>query len=492
MFDTVRVATRGRPETLIVGRFKDEEMDKATRSRDVEGSIARAFKRAECTGAAGEVTPVFPSKGFSRVLIVGLGKRKGFDGGSLRAAAGAVGRALAGTGGGGVEIDLAGLMSKARVDAARAGQCFGEGMGLIAWTYDTLKGTTSKAKDREKLTLQSGDGAFSKGMKRGLALAEGSNLARTLSQTPPNIATPAWMASQARKLAKKTGLKCTVYKGAQLEQHKLTGLINVGKASENGACLIRLEYTPPRGSKGQKPTVLVGKTVTYDTGGLSLKVNNGMKGMKRDKDGGCGVLGAMHNIATVVKPGFPVVGILVAAENSISNNAYRPDDVIAYPNGVTVEVTNTDAEGRLVLADGLIWACRKEKAARVLEFSTLTGGIVVALGSHHAGLYCDDKKLRESVQRAAEASGEPVWHMPLVKGHRDMMKSPVADILNSAPIRECHGTQGPAFLSYFVDEGVPFAHVDIAGMHAFTEDRGPYIAGPTGFGARLAAEILGA
>jgi leucyl aminopeptidase len=198
----------------------------------------------------------------------------------------------------------------------------------------------------------------------------------------------------------------------------------------------------------------------------------------------------MHAIATVIKPKRRVVAMLACAENSISDEAYRPDDVLTFRNGVTVEVTNTDAEGRLVLADALCWTCEKENPAAIIDLATLTGGVVVALGSVYAGMWCDDDRLRQRVERAAEASGELVWRLPHHQKYRDMMKSPIADIVNSAPVREAHPIQGAAFLSYFVEPGIPWCHLDIAGTHATERDAGPFVSGPTGFGARLLAELL--
>jgi leucyl aminopeptidase len=299
------------------------------------------------------------------------------------------------------------------------------------------------------------------------------------------------MAEQATKLARKTGMKVKVFRDDELVREKFEGLINVGKASENKPCMIRLEYAPKGGGKG-KPIVLIGKTMTYDTGGLSLKVNNGMVGMKRDKDGGCAVLGAMHAIATVIKPNKRVVAYLTAAENSLSDEAYRPDDVLTYRNGVTVEVTNTDAEGRLVLADALCYTCEKDNPACIIDLATLTGGVVVALGSTYAGMFCEDDKLRAQVEAAATVSGERVWRLPMHNEYRDMMKSPVADIINSNPNRKAHPIQGAAFLSYFVKEGVPWCHLDIAGVHAVEKNAGMFIDGPTGWGVRLLAEMLDA
>ena len=358
MFDSVRVASRTKVDALVIARFKDAALDKQTLAHDKDGSIKAALKRAEGNGDLGAIAEAFPAgRGApARVIIVGLGDKKGVDTAAVRTAAGAVARRLAKVKAASAKVDLAGPIKSAKLDAGAAGQAFGEGVGLVAWTCDTFRGSATPDPDRTKLAIAA-TGAFATGVKRGLALAESTNITRTLSQTPPNIATPMFMAAEARKIARQTGMTCTVIKGKQLEAERMEGHINVGKASENEPCLIRIEYKPKTRSKAAKPAVLIGKTITYDTGGLSIKPTSGMKGMKRDKDGGCAVLGAMHAIATVIKPSRPVVGFLVAAENSISDEAYRPDDVLTFRNGVTVEVTNTDAEGRLVLADGLCWAC---------------------------------------------------------------------------------------------------------------------------------------
>ncbi|MBL8991156.1 MAG: leucyl aminopeptidase family protein, partial [Phycisphaerae bacterium] len=428
-----------------------------------------------------------------RVVCVGLGKKKKFQPGDLRTIAAGAGRRAAAVKARSVRLEIGPALEQAGADESDAGRAAGEAFGLLSWNNLAFKGKASEgaAAKRQPLTIGGGGKAFGKGLALGLALAESANLTRTLSETPPNIATPMWMAEQARRLANDTGMKCRVFAGQDLERERFTGLINVGKASENKPCLIRLEYTPAKKAK-QPPAVLIGKTMTYDTGGLSLKINNGMVGMKRDKDGGCAVLGAMHAIATTIRPERRVVALLAAAENSISDEAYRPDDVITYRNGVTVEVTNTDAEGRLVLADALCWACEKENPAYIVDLATLTGGVVVALGSTYCGMFCEDDKLRARVERAAAASGERVWRLPMHAEYRDLMKSPVADILNSNPNRKAHPIQGAAFLSYFVDEKIPWCHLDIAGVHATESDSGPFVKGPTGWGARLLADLLAA
>lgn len=493
MFDSIKTASRGKAGALVVAVYKDETLDSNTKKQDSDGSILKATKRPECTGELGNAVEAFPEKGYERVIIVGLGDRKSFRAGSLRSAAAAAGKLLARGKCESAIFDFCGaldkLTAKNKVSDFEAGSMVGEGLGMLAWHYDTLRGSKTTVPNRTKLAIHSTSKKFSDGVDRGLLMAEGTNLTRTLSQTPPNIAVPQWMATQAKKLARQTGMKCTVYSGKKLEDEKLTGHMEVGKASENKPCMIRIDYVPSRG-KSKAPIVLVGKTITYDTGGLSLKISGGMRGMKRDKDGGCAILGAMHNIATVIKPNRPVTALLVSAENSVSDEAYRPDDVIEFLNGVTVEVTNTDAEGRLVLADGLAWACKNLKPEYILDMATLTGGVVVALGSVYAGMWCDDDNLRAKVEAAGVAADEEVWRMPHHDKYNKMMKSSVADIVNSAPVREAHPIQGAAFLSHFVDEGTPWVHVDIAGTHATEKDLGYICPGPTGFGARLIAELI--
>ncbi len=506
MFESIRVASVPSSAVLVVGYFQGEAgaaatLDKATKAHDHDGSIAGALKRGEATGDLGKITDVFPSnsgrggktgKGPSRVLLIGLGKKGSLEAASFRTLGGAIGRRLAAIKESAASIELAGALAGTKVDAEDAGSAFGEGLGLIGWVCDQFKGKATPAPTRVRLSVGSSSKSFAAGVERGLALAVSANFARTLSETPPNIATPAYMASQAQKLAKQTGLKCRIFEGKDLERERFEGLINVGKASENKPRMIRLEYTPKNPKRRGKPIVLIGKTMTYDSGGLSLKINNGMVGMKRDKDGGCAVLGAMHAIATVIKPRRGVVALLAAAENSISDEAYRPDDVLRYRNDVTVEVTNTDAEGRLVLADALCGACEKERPAALIDLATLTGGVITALGSTYAGMFCDDDGLRAKVEAAASASGERVWRLPMHAEYREMMKSPVADIVNSNPNRKAHAGQGAAFLSYFVGAGVPWCHLDIAGVHVAERNAGPYIEGPTGWGVRLLANLVDA
>jgi leucyl aminopeptidase len=491
MFQSLKVtAASTKSAAMVLAHFKGQGLDKESAALDRSGAASEALTRPEATGELGRVVESFDRTG-GRVLIVGLGEKPKFTVGLLRDAAAAVARRLALIKAKEAALEIAGALRAIRADLNDAGSALGEGLGLIAWTCDDFKGTTKNG-SRTPLTVSVTKAALRAGVERGVALARSANIARTLSHTPPNICTPDYLASKAQRMARESGLRCTIFRGPQLERERLTGLINVGKASENTPCMIRFEYRPRGISKNAKPAVLIGKTMTYDSGGLSLKINNSMRGMKRDKDGGCAVFGAMHAVATTIRPRRPVVAFLVAAENSISDEAYRPDDIITYRNGVTVEVTNTDAEGRLVLADALCYACEKEDPAFIIDLATLTGGVVVALGSTYAGMWCDDEALRAKVEAASAVSGERVWRLPHHEEYREMMKSDIADIINSNPERKAHPIQGAAFLSYFVDPKVPWCHLDIAGVHAIEGgDKGPFVKNAaTGWGVRLLAELL--
>ncbi|MFT3686631.1 MAG: leucyl aminopeptidase family protein [Phycisphaerales bacterium] len=483
-------------DVVVVGMFQGGKPDAAIRSgAPYRRAVASAAGRPECTGEAGRVVEVFTQSG-GRVWIVGLGKRDKFKVSSLRSVGATVARRIASIKGGTARFELRTALEAVGAGSERdlfnSGRCIGEAFGLLSW--DNLgfkgKGTSADKRERHDASVAFDSEEMSDGAELGIEIGEAANMTRTLSETPPNVATPDFMAKAAKRVAKEYGLGFEIFEGKDLERERLVGHINVGKASENLPCMIRLTYTPKKADKNAKPLVLIGKTMTYDTGGLSLKVNNGMVGMKRDKDGGCAVLGAMRLCAGAIRPDFPVVAYLCAAENSVSNNAYRPDDVITYRNGVTVEVTNTDAEGRLVLADALCYACDNDNPSAIIELSTLTGGVITALGSTYAGLFCDDDALRARVEKASEASGERVWRLPTHQEYRDMMKSPVADILNSNPNRKAHAGQGAAFLGYFVKDGVPFCHLDIAGVHVAESDSGMYVKGSSGFGVRLLADVF--
>lgn len=436
-------------------------------------------------GEAGECRHESPA-----LVIVGCGDAAKLNTVAMRSIGGKLIRFLDRRATGAIRFDFGTLASD---KATRAGwvQALAEGMAISNWRFDRHDGTaTKRQKALNPLKVSLATRADSAAFSRGLAIAQGVNLARTIGATPPNICHPGFVAAECKRIARECGLGCRVITAKQAKVLGMGALLAVGQGSSKPPCLVHLSYKPRRVSRAarRERLVLVGKTVTYDTGGYSLKINNGMKGMKYDKAGGMCVLGAMRAIAAL-KPGVEVHAVLAAAENMISDDSYRPDDIITASNGVSIEVTNTDAEGRLVLADALVWACKTLKPTAVVDFATLTGGVVVALGSFCAGYFCNDDGLRAKYESAACASGEKIWRLPLWPEHRDHMRSQHADILNSAAARGAHPIQGAAFLSYFVPETTPWCHVDIAGVANLDSGNECMPAGPTGYGVRTIVEL---
>ncbi|MEE2680991.1 MAG: leucyl aminopeptidase family protein [Planctomycetota bacterium] len=423
-----------------------------------------------------------------RVVLVGVGAPKDVSPESLRLTGARLVSQLDRMGVRKASFELAAL-PKGAPDPETIGRSIGEGMGIANWRMDLFDGSASKKPPvAGRLSLAADSAGFSDGLKRGLLLAEAMNLSRRMSATPPNICTPSYVATAARSLARgRDDLTCSVITYQQARRLGMGGLENVGKGSASKPCMIILDWKPTR-PRSKERLVLVGKTITYDTGGYSMKSPAGMKGMKYDKNGGMAVLGAMKAISDARIP-LRVTAVLPAAENMVSSSSYRPDDIIEMYNGITVEVTNTDAEGRLVLADALAYACRKLKPSAIVDVATLTGGVVVALGPFCAGYWCENPRLRNRLENASNKSGEKIWRLPLWPEHREFMRSQHADLLNSNPKRAAHPIQGAAFLSHFVDEDVPWAHLDIAGTSVQDAGSDLFQPGPTGWGVRTLFDL---
>jgi len=448
-------------------------------------AVADALRIPGFAGDNGEVLPA----GRSHVLL-GLGAPDAVTPASVRTAAAKLVKVLDRRKDKAILVDLSAGFPRKRAEVEALGRAFAEGLAIANWRVDRFDGAATRKQPRGgTLKVDAKDADFRDGMRRGLVMGEAVNAARAIGATPPNICNPAWVAQQARTMARKHGLRCTVIDHARAKRMGMGGLVTVGHGSESKACLIHLAHVPRRRSRAArgKKLVLVGKTLTYDTGGYSLKVNNGMKGMKYDKMGGCAVLGAMQAIAELDLP-IEVHALLAAAENMVSGDSMRPDDIITMYNGVTVEITNTDAEGRLVLADALTYAEQDLGATAIVDVATLTGGVVVALGHFCAGWFCNDEALTRAFESASEESGERLWRLPLWKEHRDFMRGQHADLINSNPARSAHPIQGAAFLSHFVGEKTPWAHVDIAGVGNVDSANDLFVAGPTGWGVRLLAD----
>jgi leucyl aminopeptidase len=280
-------------------------------------------------------------------------------------------------------------------------------------------------------------------------------------------------------------MTCRVWDEAALKKEKFGGILAVGQGSANPPRMIALEYKG--GRKDARPIVLVGKAITFDTGGISIKPADKMDEMKFDKMGGCAVLGAMKAIAALKLP-FPVVGLIASAENMPGSRAYRPGDIVTSYDGKTIEVLNTDAEGRVVLADALAYARLHYKPRYMVDFATLTGACVIALGPHRAGLFTGDATLRQEIMKAGRSTGDQVWELPLGDEYDEMIRSDVALVKNTGG-REGGASTAASFLKAWVED-VPWAHLDIAGTAWTTRDLPHLEKGATGFGVRLIVEAL--
>jgi leucyl aminopeptidase len=324
-------------------------------------------------------------------------------------------------------------------------------------------------------------------LERAEAIARASSEARRLATTPSNIKSPAWLKDQVLALTAPAKLKTKVWDSAALTKEGFSGLLAVGRASATPPYLVQLDYQPARPRRRTPHVVLVGKGITFDTGGLSIKPGEAMTTMKRDMTGAAVVAATMSALAAV-DCGVRVTGLLPLAENAIGGDALRPGDVITHWGGRTTEVTNTDAEGRLILADPMQYAVDRLKPDLLVDVATLTGGIKVALGLGLGGLFSNDDAAAAALLRAGAESGEPLWRMPLAEEYESLLASKVADSDN-APGR-APAITAALFLQHFTG-GLPWVHLDIASAGDSARDHLEWTQGPTGFGARLLLHWLG-
>ncbi|WP_235737926.1 leucyl aminopeptidase family protein [Nocardioides alcanivorans] len=315
---------------------------------------------------------------------------------------------------------------------------------------------------------------------RAEAVARAGWSARFLATTPSNVKSPQWLADQAVAAGTGSGVKVTVRDERWLADKGFGGILAVGSASATPPRLVELSYVPPKAVAREGHVVLVGKGITFDTGGLSIKPGEAMANMKRDMTGGAVVIATLHALAALGCP-IRVTGLVASAENAIGGKAFRPGDVITHVGGRTTEVTNTDAEGRLVLADAMAWAVRELKPDAMVDVATLTGAMKVALGLRTGGFFANDEALADLLAAASAACGESLWRMPLASVYEDKLSSKVADSDNGA------GSPGAItaalFLQHFAGD-VPWAHLDVASVGDALEDWDEWTAGPTGFGVR--------
>ena len=483
-------------DAVVIPLTKSDAPPRALAELDAAlgGLCARLYAAADFTGKSGEVVSL-PVTGIAakRLVLIGLGEEKSASRESLRAAAGRAAKALARA-----KAVKASLVVPAlrRVAGELAGQALAEGLVLGAYRFDKYKTGNDAPPALERVSLLAPDGravpALRRGAKLGQTVAEAANFARDLSNEPGSVCTPEHLAHEARALGRSLHLKVTVYDEKQLAREKMNGILAVGRGSAHPPRLIVLEYGAEPRTKGKsrarkRPTLaFVGKGITFDTGGISIKPAASMDEMKHDMSGGAAVLGTLRAVAELGLP-FHVVGIVAAAENKPDGNAYMPGDVIKSARGKTIEVLNTDAEGRIVLSDALHLATTYKPDA-IVDLATLTGACVVALGEVACAVLGSDEKLADKLRAAGEATHERVWPLPLWDEHKNAIKGTFGDILNTGG-RNGGVSTAAAFLSHFVGE-TPWAHLDIAGTAWTTKDMPYYVKGATGFGVRLLIEML--
>ena len=323
--------------------------------------------------------------------------------------------------------------------------------------------------------------------RRGENAAQAAMTARELANAPGNLLSPAILAERAAALAEEKGFSCRVLEESDLEREGMGALLAVGQGSARPPRLVVLEYIP-KGHEQENPVILVGKGITFDSGGISIKPAAKMHQMKSDMSGAAAVLAA---VAAAAEEGLSrrVVGLLPCAENMPGGRAGRPGDVVRAANGDSIEITNTDAEGRLVLCDALTYAQEHWTPEAIVDIATLTGACAIALGSELAGLFCDDAALAERIAAAGAVGGEHFWRMPLWKPYKKQLESEVADICHTGP-REGGAINAALFLQHFVRSGTPWAHLDIAGVDWAEKGTSLCPPGATGFGARTLLELL--
>jgi leucyl aminopeptidase len=373
------------------------------------------------------------------------------------------------------------------LDPLAATRALVEGAHIGDFDSDTYR-SDRKDQSIEQLNVVSGNGAnqsaLEAGLREGVILGEAQNFTRTLVNEPGNVMTPTVLGQRAAEMCAQYGLKCEVYGADKLKELKMGAFWGVTKGSTEPPALIVMSYEP-KNAPATPVLGLVGKGITFDTGGISIKPADGMEKMKYDMAGGAAMIGAMQAIAQL-KPGVRVIGIVCAAENMPSGNAMKPGDVQIAMSGKSIEIINTDAEGRLVLADGLAYA-RQLGATHLIDAATLTGACVVALGMVNAGAFSNDDETYRHFTDALEISGERFWRLPVEDDYKEQIKSSIADIMNTGGSRWGGAITAAMFLKEFVED-TPWIHLDIAGV-AWIDEQKPWMArGPSGIAVRTITE----
>jgi leucyl aminopeptidase len=523
-------------DILVVGIFKDENVSAALKSLDSKfpGQLADQVKaHLVSEGFKGKVTdvvsiPTFGLHPSKRLVVVGLGSTEEFSASSTRKAAANVARKLKSNGAigpatiyirtdhpkqsqaaKGTKKAAAGSRAKKSPATIRGGAAASpvdhlkaavDGWTLAAFDFDKYKSTNkgenssdgakSKKKNKEagelKIAgLKISQQEFSGACQQAYTMADATNFARSLVAEPPLYMTPTRLSLEAKNIASKdSGLTCKVLGVPEIEKLGMGSFLGVARGADEPAKFIIMKYSAP---KSKKTVAIVGKGITFDSGGLSLKPSDSMERMKYDMAGAAAVIASMRVIAKL-KPRVSVLAVVAATENMPSGKALHPGDVLTSMNGKTIEVNNTDAEGRLVLADALTYVLR-EKVDEVIDLATLTGAVVTALGRVAGGIMGSDQELIDNIIESGEKNGEKLWQLPLFDEYKQSLKSDVADLKNAGSRGEAGSCCAGMFLKEFVD-GVPWAHLDIAGVAWSDKIKDEVNKGGTGFGVRTLCTYL--
>ncbi|MEP6624682.1 MAG: leucyl aminopeptidase [Acidimicrobiia bacterium] len=475
---------RTRTDVLAVAVFADGELGPGADAVDtaVGGTLNAFMKNAGFEGKRGQALFVPVSGPAKTALVMGLGKQAGLTLDDLRTVGALVAQRTRGSARVATTLADAGPEGTDRADAVQA---VVEGMLLGSYEYNTYKSKPGPAPKLGQVVLLGGGGAAAKrAIDRAETIADAVCWARDMVNTPARELAPAAFAKAAQARLQGTNVKVEVLDVAAMKRERLGGVLGVGQGSEQPPRFVKMTYTP-RGARGS--VALVGKGVVFDSGGLSIKTGSGMETMKTDMAGAAAVIATM-SVLSELGVAAKVVGYTPMVENMPSGEAIRPGDVLTFRNGKTAEVLNTDAEGRLILADALSLASEK-KPDMIIDLATLTGACMVALGDKIAGIMSNDAEVRTAVEAAAERSGEAMWSLPLPKQYRKLIDSEIADMKNIGSGGYGGALTAGLFLEEFVAE-VPWAHLDIAGPARFGADDGYTRRGGSGFGVRTLIELL--
>jgi len=480
-------------EALALPVFKGEKANSAVLKELNQlsgGHIAAAIKSEEFKGDAGETAMIrINGRGkvkADRILLVGAGEKAEYKSYGVAVAAGTAARVLRKS-----NVRTFAFDPRFGGDPIEAAQNAVQGVITSQFELDKYKTKDKNDKAIEGLIVFV-DGADASSLKRGIqrgnAIGEAMNFTRELANEPPNILTPTEMANRAAKMAREVGLKCEIFDEAKMRKMGMGSLLSVSLGSEQPAKLIVLRYTPGKNAaKNGDMLALVGKGITFDTGGISLKPGENMDAMKYDMSGGATVMGTMRAIAQL-KPSVPVLGIVAAVENMPDGKASRPSDIVTASTGKTIEILNTDAEGRLILADAVAYA-EKQGATRIVDMATLTGAVIIALGDVNTGIMGNDQALVDEIIALGKDSGEGFWQLPVGPEYSKQIKSDIADIKNIGPRGKAGTIMGAVFIQEFIDKA-KWAHLDIAGT-AWSDNVKPHQAkGPTGVAIRTLIRLI--